>query len=409
MIFSAYWFIFFIALVVVSFHLAPAGIIRSSILAISSLIFYWHFSGPAGTIPVLVLGVGVYFAGRSQKKWFCNLVIILCLLSLIFYKYTYFFANNLVNFFPEINIVPISRYSDIVAPLAISFFVFEFIHYLYDVRNGSYPIKDPIDFVHFAIFFPSLAAGPLKRYEIFLPSLHKAIYTNQNNKLDNFQRGISRFIAGAFKKLIGDSLTVYIASTDAGFLDQPIETRWIIFSAIAMRIYLDFSGYSDMAIGSARMLGIDLPENFNWPYFSRNLSEFWQRWHISLSSWIRDYLYIPLGGNKVGIPIQIINLLFVFLVCGLWHGAAWGFVAWGLFHGVGLTIQTVWQHFTYDLRVVNTIFSEKHRLIGVSLKIIWNFLGWTLTLLFVWAGWLLFFYKPEIAAKMFLSLFKFSS
>lgn len=407
MIFSAYWFLIFFAIVLIAFYATPVPIIRSFVLAIASASFYWHFVGPAGVISIMILGVVSYSSALSKRPLFINFSIVLCVLALVFYKYTLFIFKNISKLIPSLENFPVSAYAPTVAPLAISFFVFEFVHYLYDVKRGNRAISNPLEFFHFSMFFPTLAAGPIKRFEQFIPALRCALQTNRV-KLTDLQFGLLRLAAGFAKKLVADSLAVYVGATCVGasFIDCPIEQRWIVFAAIAMRIYLDFSGYSDMAIGTARMMGIKVPENFNWPYLATSLTSFWRRWHISLSSWIRDYLYVPLGGNRVSRIRHAYNLGIVFLVCGLWHGAEWNFVAWGLFHGVGLIVES-WFH-TIS-RFVLSVFKMPSTPQNSSIKITNNvFLilpGWILTTLFVWTGWLLFFYPPAQALKMFASLF----
>lgn len=452
MIFSAYWFLVFFGAVLVVFHATPFPLIRSLVLAAASATFYWHFAGPAGVVPILVLGALTYAIALSKKPLLLNLGMVLCVLTLVFYKYTLFVFGGIAQLIPFLGSIPVSTYAPTIAPLAISFFVFEFVHYLYDVKKGNQEIRNPLEFFHFAMFFPTLVAGPIKRFEQFIPALRCALEAGRVQSVD-LQFGLLRLASGFAKKLVADSLTVYIASVDAGFIEAPIETRWFIFAAIAMRIYLDFSGYSDMAIGTARMMGIKVQENFNWPYLATNLSSFWRRWHISLSSWIRDYIYIPLGGNRTGSVRHALNLALVFFLCGLWHGAAWNFVLWGLFHGAGLIVQSgarnfyeqvipVYQRLTVQqdslfakfmdvlLNLVGWILNKLFAVVGwilnmrvpptlqtltVNQKVLFTrtsdamlTLGaWILTTLFVWSGWLLFFYPPARAFKMFLSLFNY--
>jgi alginate O-acetyltransferase complex protein AlgI len=202
--------------------------------------------------------------------------------------------------------------------------------------------------------------------------------------------GVIRVVAGLAKKWAADNLTGWIDFYEPQLSFHPVEQRWLFLFAISARILLDFSGYSDMAIGYARIMGITVPENFNWPYLARSPIEFWQRWHMSLSTWIRDYVYIPLGGNRRGTLRRIINALAAMVICGLWHGAAWNFAIWGLYHGAGLAA-------TSGLNRVFTI-PERGRL-PIAL------IGWIVTNLFVSFGWLLFFYPIEKAWFIFKLLF----
>lgn len=405
MIFSAYWFLVFFGIVLIAFYATPFPLIRSLVLAVASTSFYWHFAGPAGIIPILVLGMIAYAVALSKKPLLLNLGMVLCVATLVFYKYTLFFLGNITKLIPFLGDLPVSTYAPTIAPLAISFFVFEFVHYLYDVKRGNQAIRNSLEFFHFSMFFPTLAAGPIKRFEQFIPALRCALQAGRVQSVD-LQFGLLRLATGFAKKLVADSLTVYVGSAGPGFIDAPIETRWVIFAAIAIRIYLDFSGYSDMAIGTARMMGIKVPENFNWPYLATSLTSFWRRWHISLSSWIRDYLYVPLGGNRVGQTRHAFNLVVVFLICGLWHGAEWNFVAWGLFHGAGLIAQSwLYPIYSFVISVFKIPLMRQSSLFARYRDALLMLPSWILTTLFVWTGWLLFFYPPAQAFKMFLSLF----
>jgi alginate O-acetyltransferase complex protein AlgI len=236
-------------------------------------------------------------------------------------------------------------------------------------------------------------AGPIKRYEQFLPSVHKAL---QEVCSRDVMTGMVQMCLGFSKKLIADNLTLWVESSHGSYADMSLESRWMFFAAIGFRILLDFSGYSDIAIGLARMMGITIPPNFNWPYLSTNIRDFWHRWHISLSSWIRDYVYIPLGGNRHGNFRRFLNGLVAFSLCGLWHGPAWNFVLWGLYHGLGLSISNAYRQipFGIGMRLEQTF----HRV---------PLLGWAVTLLFVWLGWLLFFYPAPEAWRMAKLLFVF--
>jgi alginate O-acetyltransferase complex protein AlgI len=214
-------------------------------------------------------------------------------------------------------------------------------------------------------------------------------------ELSDVTEGLLRVAVGFFKKVvIADNLTLYINYAGPQFAHLVMTERWCVLIAIAFRIYMDFSGYSDMAIGFSRMLGIPLPRNFHWPYGACNIQEFWQRWHISLSTWIRDYVYIPLGGNRCGFARRIINGLLAFGLCGLWHGAAWNFIVWGLYHGVGLAVCSSYR----------TTLGSLGRGIGALLDRV-PVVSWAVTMLFVGIGWLLFFYPIGEAVNMTRLLF----
>jgi alginate O-acetyltransferase complex protein AlgI len=280
----------------------------------------------------------------------------------------------------------------VTPPLAVSFFTFEFVHYLYDVSKGSPPIRSPMQFGAFTFYFPSLVAGPIKRYQPFLATLQEGL---GRVSLDDIKMGLVRIAIGFLKKVvIADNLTAAIAFWQPQYGDLSLAARWMLVSALGIRILMDFSGYSDIAIGLGQMMGIRLPENFSWPYFVTNLQEFWHRWHISLSSWIRDYVYIPLGGNRHGVARKAFNALVAFALCGLWHGAAWNFVLWGVYHGVGLAVSSNYQ----------SVLGKPGRWIGATMTRL-PLLGWIVTMLFVFIGWLYFFYPVPEATRMLRLLF----
>ncbi|HEY3902225.1 MAG TPA: MBOAT family O-acyltransferase [Chthoniobacter sp.] len=396
MIFTTYWFLVFAAIAFPIYWLLPGRLPRFVWLLAVCAIFHGHFAGAAGVLPIIVLALATYFAGRSGRPGWCAAAITLCVAALGIYKYAPFFTNACIGWFdPKLAeqwTAWIKQTLPAAPPLAISFFTFEFVHYLYDVRKGRPRIDSPLEFALFAIFFPTLVAGPIKRRGDFLPALyHGAAAVTPEDVV----AGLCRIALGFAKKtVISDNLAQAINYYAPVFTKVPLGMRWLLFAAIAFRILLDFSGYSDIAIGLARMFGITVPENFRWPYLARNIQEFWQRWHISLSTWIRDYIYIPLGGSRHGITRKIINGFIVFALCGLWHGAAWNFILWGVFHGAGLAICG-----NYRL-----LFGP----VGVSLG---NFfdrfppVSWAVTTLYVWFGWLLFFYPLPQAWQMALSLF----
>jgi alginate O-acetyltransferase complex protein AlgI len=249
------------------------------------------------------------------------------------------------------------------------------------------------------LFWPTMVAGPIKRYEQFIPSLRRGVAAPN---LDDIAQGSARIAIGLAKKWAADNLTGWIAFAEPQFAGWGLGARWTFVVAISARILLDFSGYSDIAIGFARMLGVRVPENFNWPYLARSPAEFWQRWHMSLSSWIRDYVYIPLGGNRLGPWRRVANGLTAMALCGLWHGPSWNFAAWGIYHGLGLAAGSVFGNKRPFLRPergsafvsVRSITRRAH-----------NAATWAATLVFVGVGWLLFFYPIDKAASMAVGLF----
>ncbi len=391
MIFTTYWFLAFAVLVIVVTRLLPGKALRLVWLGAACVVFHYHFAGPAGVLPIVVLALLTYGAGLTRHPWVCLGAMLVCVAALAFYKYSFFLIGAAVAPLSPVWAERLSGSARSVMPgaypLAISFFIFEFVHYLFEVRRGGEPIRNPLKFLLFAIFFPSLVAGPIKRYRQFLPSLDEA--TARGARAADFAEGGWRIAVGFFKKVvIADQLTHYIDQIQPHFADQGFFTRWFIAVAIAVRILMDFSGYSDIAIGCARMLGVTLPENFNWPYAATNIREFWQRWHISLSTWIRDYVYIPLGGNRHGRVLTAVNGLAAFALCGLWHGPAWHFVFWGIYHGVGLVVSSTYRQIPALGNFLFKVFEKDHLLPRV------------LTLLFVGFGWFLFFYPVKEALGM---------
>jgi alginate O-acetyltransferase complex protein AlgI len=224
-------------------------------------------------------------------------------------------------------------------PLGVSFFTFEFIHYAADRYQGKVERGTLRDYFAFILFFPTMVAGPIKRYQSFVPKLHSP---STDWTLD-WNRGVTRILTGLVKKFAGadllTSVTVHLNAADISQATRPVLALWIV--AYGWKIYFDFAGYSDIAIGSARLFGIAIPENFDWPYFRQNISEFWRHWHISLYRWLVDYVFIPLGGSRGSLVFLCRNILLLMLASGLWHGAASHFVLWGLYHGGALATHRV--------------------------------------------------------------------
>jgi alginate O-acetyltransferase complex protein AlgI len=395
MIFSTYWFISALPIFLICYAVSEPKL-RIILTVVFCIMFHTHFAGAAGVLPIIALGTITYLLAVSQSKYLHTIGIVVCCSALIFYKYSHFICREILNRFGPAEATQLDTLLDYIlpatAPLAISFFVFEFVHYLWDRRNGAPIIKKPVDFLQFAIFFPSLVAGPIKRYEQFLPALDTG--TKNSGALD-FSQGLVQVAAGFFKKIVlADNLTLYITATAPEFHKISLPERWLFLLALSLRIYFDFSGYSDIAIGIARMMGIELPVNFNWPYVARNIQDFWHRWHISLSSWLRDYVYIPLGGSHKGKLRTVANGIFAFALCGLWHGAAWNFLCWGLYHGFGLAMATNYRK----------SLGKFGRAVGVFFDTIPGTARAT-TFGFVSFGWLLFFYPLTQALQMCRLLF----
>lgn len=272
--------------------------------------------------------------------------------TLIYYKYANFIIENVVasyNFSiakvaPLLQIAPPVPWDkpvlDVILPLGISFFVFEFVHYLVDVYRGDKALRSFREFAAFASFFPSQIAGPIKRYKDFMDKLR----TPDPLTAAQFTEGATLIVQGLFKKVaIADPLGYIISGPFASGAAMSASDAWIAAAGFCIQVYCDFSGYTDIGRGSALWLGIRLPENFNLPFFAHDLLDFWRRWHMSLSNWLRDYLYIPMGGNRISLPLQWRNLFITMVACGLWHGASWHYVVFGAIQGVGLVINREWR------------------------------------------------------------------
>lgn len=341
MVFSSIHFIFyFLPLVLLIYFLTPGIRLKNVVLLFFSLAFYY-----LGEFEMVLLmmfscimnyffGLGIHHLGF--KKGVLSVGVLSNLGFLMYFKYTNFFVDNLNKVFFSSSPIEMDK---IHLPIGISFFTFQSISYLVDVYRKETDVqKDPIKLSLYVSLFPQLVAGPIVRYHDIATALK-----DRTHNLDNFVKGIDRFIIGLSKKiLIADQLAV-VADR---LLFPPYDNlttadAWIGIICYAMQIFFDFSGYSDMAIGLGKMLGFNFLENFNLPYSSKTIQEFWRRWHISLSSWFRDYVYIPLGGNRKGIVRTYINLIIVFFVTGFWHGASWGFIVWGLYHGFFLILERI--------------------------------------------------------------------
>lgn len=400
MIFFSFYFAIGAVIFFTLFYAIPQAGIRYFLLLISCVAFHLFFAGPAGVIPIAAIGVLTYLAGLTQNKIACVSVGVVCVATLVFYKYSIFISNELIGIVSP----ALKAYSEkfllgtlpAAPPLGISFFTFEFVHYLYEIYKGGRPIRSPASFAIFSIFWPSLVAGPIKRYRSFLSGLNVGLSSTNS---ENARVGLSLVAIGVVKKIAGDALSLWIVANEAQVEKLGLIGAWGFVIAISARILLDFSGYSDMAIGFARMMGIKLPPNFNWPYLATSLNEFWRRWHISLSSWIRDYLYIPLGGNRVSAGRRAFNLITAMVIIGLWHGAAWNFVVWGFYHGIGLVVSTAAGS---KIEMFEKRFLlGRHHSFSSAFRYGHNFFGWISTLVFVGIGWVLFFYPLDRAMTIF--------
>jgi alginate O-acetyltransferase complex protein AlgI len=316
------------------------------LLIVFSLFFYYKSSGWYILIFILVILSDFLWARlidrdlrAGVKKLFLVCSVLFSVSFLLYFKYTYFFLDSVAWFG-----LKLERPASLFLPIGISFYTFQSISYLVDVYKGAIPAeRNPVNYFFYMTFFPHLVAGPIVRGADFLPQLTTRIEGIEYR----MKEGFLRVIIGLGKKLIlANYLAKYVDIVNAnpsGF--SGLET---FFSAVgySMQIYFDFSGYSDIAIGIALMLGYELKENFSVPYTAANISEFWRKWHISLSSWLKDYIYIPFGGNRKGLVKTYLFLFLTMLIGGLWHGADWKFVLWGALHGSALIAHKLWSSYT---------------------------------------------------------------
>jgi alginate O-acetyltransferase complex protein AlgI len=277
----------------------------------------------------------MYAVEGKRRKFFLTLSLIFNLGLLIYFKYANFFVENLDSILNSFGLKSVV-WTKIALPIGISFFTFQKITYTVDVfRKVHAPLKKVWDYAFYILMFPHLIAGPIVRFNLIADQIEDREY---NETTDNRLTGFFRFTVGLAKKVLianvlGEQVDKIFALSGG---DLTSSLAWIGIVAYTFQIYYDFSGYSDMAIGLARMIGFDFPENFNNPYISQSITEFWRRWHMTLGRFMKDYLYIPLGGNKVSTVRLYFNLWVVFLLSGLWHGAAWNFVLWGAYQGIFL-------------------------------------------------------------------------
>ncbi len=378
---------YFMPAVLAAVLIAPRGW-RNGVVATASLVFYAVGAGPT---TLLLLGSMVvnYVVGpalepddwdlepQRRRRWLYS-VVAFDVAVLVVWKYAGFASTQAAGLasFTGLDLPVV----ELALPIGISFYTFHHISYVVDVYRGErQALRDPVSFVTYIAMFPQLVAGPIVRYREIADQLGQ----QRSHRLDDIAAGLPRFALGLIKKVvIADSLAPVVDACFNTPADQMTTAiAWLGAIAYTLQLYFDFSGYSDMAIGLGRMLGFRLPENFARPYSSASITEFWRRWHMSLSRWFRDYVYIPLGGNRQGVQTTYRNLWIVFALAGLWHGANWTFLLWGLYHGTALVI-------------------ERRRGRGVAADEPGHRLGRrALTLLIVVFGWVLF-RSPDLGTAL---------
>lgn len=344
---------------------------KHAFLLVASYVFYgwwdWRFC-----FLMMLLTVIAYISAKKVSedkyaKFFKCLGVAFPLIILAFFKYFNFFLDSFSTVFGIENMGTLN----IILPVGISFYTFQSMSYTIDVIRKDIKSEKFLNVALYVAFFPQLVAGPVVKASDFIPQL----YENRRITKDNFISGIQIFVFGLFKKIvIADHLSVFV--DDVFSKPEAFHSISVILAVVSysIQIYFDFSGYSDMAVGCAKCMGYDFNRNFNMPYISKNPSEFWKRWHISLSSWLQQYLYISLGGNRKGAVRTYLNLLITMVLGGLWHGASWNFVLWGAFHGILLCIHKVFKKYKKDK----------------SAGIFGNIVSVVLTYIMVCIGWVLF-------------------
>ena len=338
MLFTSISFLYyFLPALIIIYFITPKKY-KNIILLIASLLFYFY--GEPKYVFLMIAEIIIAYIGailidkyKNQSKNILITTLFIHVFLLIIFKYTDFIIQTINDIF-NANI----KLLNIALPIGISFYTFQIISYIIDVYNGKVNVqKNIIKLATYVSLFPQLVAGPIVRYQTVEKELDDRVHS-----FNNFAYGIRRFTIGLAKKvLIANALGELCSKT---FLadEKTIVFFWIFGISYMLQLYFDFSAYSDMAIGLGRIFGFHFPENFNYPYISKSITEFWRRWHISLSTWFKDYVYIPLGGNREGKYKQIRNILIVWLLTGIWHGANWTFLIWGLLFGIILIIEKIW-------------------------------------------------------------------
>ena len=334
MIFSSILFIYYFLPLLLIFYFVVPSKYKNLILLIFSMLFY--FLGEPKYIIILLLSciINYFLSKQIEKEKNAKLYLIIALIynigQLLVFKYTDFFISNINSIF---NIkIP---FMHIVMPIGISFFTFQVLGYIIDVYKKKHKsAKNLVNFMTYVCLFPQLVAGPIVRYIDIEEALE-----NRTHSYNNFAEGIKRFIIGLSKKVL---LANVLGEFTKSLVTETVLSSWLKPIGYTLQIYFDFSGYSDMAIGLGLMFGFRFLENFNYPLIASSITDFWRRWHISLSSWFKDYVYIPLGGNRVNKLKWIRNLFAVWFLTGFWHGASWNFIIWGLYFGIILVIEKLY-------------------------------------------------------------------
>lgn len=359
MVFSSITFLFYFLPIVLALYYLVPNKFKNLILLISSFIFYFYGEPKYvllmafSIISTYICGILVdKYQGTKTAKLFLILEIIISIGLLIYFKYADFIIKN-INLWLSQKIDLIN----VLLPIGISFYTFQMISYVVDIYRGEVKVqKNILKLATYVSLFPQLIAGPIVRYSTIEKQLE-----NREYSINKFSLGVRRFVIGLGKKVLIANVIGTLVNTFFISEDKSILFYWLYAIGVMLQIYFDFSGYSDMAIGLGKMFGFDFLENFNYPYIATSITDFWRRWHISLSSWFRDYVYIPLGGNRVSKIKWIRNIMVVWILTGLWHGAEWNFIIWGIYFGILLIIEKLFllkktEKIPKFLKVIYTLF-----------------------------------------------------
>lgn len=367
MIFSSLIFLYvFLPLTLILYYFLPKKF-RNFLILIASLVFYgW---GEPTYIFLMLISIFIEYIGaiyiekfrknKEKSRAILITVLVINVCALFFFKYYVFLIDN-INLIFNIDL----KIKQLPLPLGISFYTFQLMSYVIDVYKNEIKVqKNFINFAAYVTMFPQLVAGPIVQYSTIEKQL-----TCRKETIEKFGIGVERFVIGLGKKVIiaNNMGLIWNEVNKIPSNEISILTSWLGIIAFTLQIYFDFSGYSDMAIGIGKMMGFSFMENFNYPYISKSITEFWRRWHISLGTWFRDYIYIPLGGNRKGTLIQIRNIFVVWFVTGLWHGASWNFVIWGVYFGVIIFIEKI--GFNKILNKLPGIFCNIYTMILVTIS-----------------------------------------
>jgi len=372
--------------------------IKKTSLLIANFYFYAYYDYRFLLLLILCVLL-TYFIGNLIEKYssissrrFCLfLAIALNICVLVYFKYLNFFIETLRNILTSMNL-PLNSV-DVILPLGISFYIFRLISYSVDIYQKKITTPSLLDFMIYGTFFPIIISGPISRAKTILRQVNNIELSSVN-----VYKGYRLFVIGIFLKLVvADRIASYVNFFYNNHEVFNSLTAWIAVCAYSIQIYFDFAGYSNMAIGVALIIGIQIEENFDFPYTAQSIIDFWKRWHITLSKWITEYIYIPLGGNRRGDKRKLINLLITMTLCGLWHGASWTFVAWGFFHGLLLIVNHSWKGSTYQSMLMN-------------FPSLYSCVSWSLTVLSVTICWV-FFRSNNFcqAVQIIQQLFAFSN